>query len=142
MDVALELDAALHMAEVLVRHAQHVETLAARGLNHPPRHFSAASAIHFSFASVVTPAVDTRHDAECPIMLDVGVDVVVDEARGASVQVLDWPSRFEQRGAPQPCCRRLPGRRQDMKHIADDLQSCCLPPALGSSLGGGRAGTS
>ena len=60
-------------------------------------YFTATCAMRISSSARGHAAVDARHDGERAVLLDVGVDAVVDEARVALVVVFAGPQRFQQR---------------------------------------------
>ena len=86
-------------------------------------------------------AVDARHDAEGAVLLDVGVDAVVDEARVALVLVLRAPERLEQRREPG----LLPASSLPPASAANTAETLRRPRAviasISSGLGSGTPGT-
>ena len=68
-------------------------------------------------------AVNARHDGERAVLLDVGVDAVVDESRVALVFVLIGPECFQQRGQADLAGRIFLAIGQLREDFADGLDA-------------------
>src|SRR4051812_48818352 len=80
-----------HGGQVLLAHAQQVDALAARDLDHRQLVLVGDVGDPPQLVGRDHAAADARHDAERAVVLDVGVDAVVDEAR---VALLAEPARL------------------------------------------------
>ena len=106
-------------------------------------YFSATSAMRRSSAARRDAAVDARHDAEGAVLLDVGVDAVVDEARVALVVVLRAPDRLQQRRQAALLRRILlaAGERVEHRRHAAQVRARVIARDRARGFGSGTPGT-
>ncbi len=103
--------------------AKQVDPLAARELHH--RHVVLHGDLRnpHQFVRACHPAVDSRHNGERAVLLDVGVDAVIDETRVALVFVFAGPQRFEKGSEADLAGGVFSSFRQLRKDFADRLDS-------------------
>ena len=89
-------------------------------------YFTATWAMRISSSARRHAAVDARDDRERAVLLDVGVDAIVDEAGVALVVVLVGPQRFQQRRQADLAAGIFLAARQLLEDRADGLEAAAL----------------
>ena len=103
--------------------AKQVDPLAAGELHH--RHVVLHGDLRdpHQFVRAGHTAVDSRHDGERAVLLDVGVDAVIDETRVSLVFVFAGPERFQKGSEAYLAGGVFSSFRQLRKDFADGLDS-------------------
>ena len=111
-----------HLGQVFFGDAQQVDALTARDFDHAGVVLFRDLGNALQFGRGGDTAINTGHHAEGAVVLNIGVDAVVDKAGVAFVFVFVRPEGFEQRGQTDLAARVFFTARQFSKDRADALQ--------------------